>query len=554
MLNIFSKLSIYKCTVRSPLKAFLVILVVLTPCFSHADRKQNGHSVSYKKVYLEGNKPSSHAERVESSKKAGPAASSYTTRSKQKKAHNHRTSHSPSEQQEIPARMLQDIETESAFYNDTANAVSSVVSEELVAESIEAVPDQGTAMARLSSSSQVLSSGAYQHLDHVGPFLNREGDSYYEIGPEGDKMYLTLNPRLQEFATDLLAKNKVPWGAIVAIEPATGRVRALAGHSEVRSSMGQGLVSQSTFPAASLFKIITAAAAVETSGATADTNVNYRGGTYTLNKYNYLPDPRTDKVQMKLGTALGKSCNPAFARVALNNLSVEILTTYASNFGFTKNLAADFPVTPSTLTLKKDKYEFARTAAGFGSAYISPVHAASIAAALGNKGLMMRPYIVDTIVDRTGLVKVHKGVNVLDQVVLESTAEEVLRMMESTTTEGTGVKQFKVASPQLKKISIASKTGTLSGDNPKGRYYWFVAVAPVDNPTLAIASLVIDNGSARINGVGLGRLFYEYYFQTESLITTNQRSPQLDQISPDTVEADSSPETVAANDIPSSST
>lgn len=387
-----------------------------------------------------------------------------------------------------------------------------------------------TPMARLASTHVKSVDGGYRYLDHVGPFLKKDGNTYYEIGAGGDRMNLTLNPALQEHAEDLLAKFKVPWGAIVAIEPATGKVLALAGHSEVNKSGGQNVVSQSTFPAASLFKIITAAAAVETSGITADTNIHYRGGTYTLNKHNYLPNAKSDRVQMKLSTAMGKSCNPAFARVALNNLSVEILTQYAANFGFSKNLTIDFPVSPSTLSLRHDRYDFARTAAGFGDAYISPVHAASIAAALGNKGLMMRPYIVDSVVDRSGLIKVKKGVQVLDQIVLESTAEEVIRMMETTTTEGTGRKQFRVASPQLKKVSIAGKTGTLSGVNPKGRYYWFVAVAPLENPTLAIASLVIDNGTASINGVGLGRRFYEYYFQSESLLTST-RSQKEDKVS-----------------------
>lgn len=387
-------------------------------------------------------------------------------------------------------------------------------------ESSALLASQGSVGMKVVSPSEIIEVSnreGYQYLDHVGPFNNREGDSYYEVGPKGDKMYLTISPRLQEYAVELLKSSRVPWGAVVAIEPSSGKIRALAGYSQNRPKEGQALVAMNTFPAASLFKVITAAAAVETSGLSSQSVIKYRGGTYSLGKHNYLPSSKADKNSMTLSTALAKSCNPAFARVALNNLSVDILTQYANNFGFSKRLALDFPLAPSTLDMSQDDYTFARTAAGFGDAFVSPIHAAVIAAAVGNKGLMMRPYIVDSIVDRSGLVKVRNSSQVLEQVILESTAQEVLSMMEATVSEGTGRKQFSSASPQLKRISVASKTGTLSGKNPKGVYHWFIAVAPVENPSLAIATLVIDDGTARINGVGLGKKFYEKYFHTNSL-------------------------------------
>ncbi|HMP47364.1 MAG TPA: penicillin-binding transpeptidase domain-containing protein [Oligoflexia bacterium] len=353
-----------------------------------------------------------------------------------------------------------------------------------------------------------------QFINHIGPFLNKSGDRYFERTNNGNTAYLTLNVDLQEYATDLLKNYKVPWGALVAINPSTGRVLAMAGHSETEPMRSQKLVAENTFPAASLFKIITAAAAVETSGLVGNTPIRYRGGTYSLDKHNYLPNSAAGKQEMTLGTALAKSCNPAFARVALNNLSVDIITQYAHNFGFYKQLAADFPVSSSTLYTAPDSYSLARTAAGFGEALISPVHAAAMIAAVGNRGLMMRPYIVDSIKDKSGLLKMRNEPKAYEQVILESTAQELIAMMESTTTEGTGRKQFHSASHKLKQIPIASKTGTLTGTNPKGRNYWFVAVAPSDNPSVALAALVVDDGTARVNGVGIGRKFLEKYFDT----------------------------------------
>lgn len=359
------------------------------------------------------------------------------------------------------------------------------------------------------------SSGGFS-INHVGPFVNTDGKRYYEVLPSGERVALTIDPSLQYEAEALLRKYDLPNAAIVAIEPSTGKIKAISGYSS-GSSNGQSLVSRSSFPAASLFKMITASAAVEKVGLDSNTPVNYRGGTYSLGKHNYLPSAKADKQKMTLSQAMGKSCNPVFARVALNYLSSDVIKSYANNFGFGKPLAYDFPVNVSTFQLTRDEYTLARTAAGFGDVYISPVHAAAMVAALGNNGLMMRPYIVDSVVIGPGKYQILNNIAPQQRVVSAETSYEILQMMESTITDGTARRHFKLASPQLRSIPIAAKTGTLSGKNPKGVYHWFTAVAPVDKPVIAVAALVIDSGRARINGVGIGRQFLEKVFDKGSL-------------------------------------
>lgn len=353
-------------------------------------------------------------------------------------------------------------------------------------------------------------------ISHVGPFLNRDSRRYYEILPSGEKVVLTLDPDMQLAAESLLASYNLPYAAIVAIEPSTGRVKAMTGSSRVIKN-AETLAVRSSFPAASLFKMITASAAVEKKGLASNTPINYRGGTYALGPHNYLPNAKSDRQVMTLAQAMGKSCNPVFARVALNYLSPNVIKQYASNFGFGKPLAYDFPLSQSTISLDSDGYSLARTAAGFGDAYISPVHAASIVAALGNNGMMMRPYIVEGVVLGAGKIRLLNNSIALKQVVKPSTSSEILTMMESTVTEGTARKHFRIASPALRDISVAAKTGTLRGPNPKGTYHWFTAVAPVENPRIAISALVIDNGRAQINGAGLGRRFLDKIFSTRDL-------------------------------------
>ena len=372
--------------------------------------------------------------------------------------------------------------------------------------------------------------GATYSLKHVGPFKNSDGRRYYEILPNGEKVVLTLDPGMQEEAENLLSYYNLPYSALVAIEPDTGRIKAMSGFSSAELN-GQNLVARSSFPAASLFKMITASAAVETVGVTSGTPISYRGGTYALGKQNYLPNSKSDRMVMSLGQAMGKSCNPVFARVALNYLSPSVLRKYATSFGFGRQLTDDFPLRGSSISLGNDDYSFARTAAGFGDAYISPVHAASIVAAIGNRGLMMRPYLVEGVLLNSGRTKLLDNMRVMDQAINPSTAREILTMMENTVSEGTARKHFKLASPNLRNITVAAKTGTLKGPNPKGTYHWFTAVAPVENPKIAISALVIDNGRASVNGAGLGRRFLEKIFDQRSLtesakdITKNSNKP-----------------------------
>ncbi len=328
----------------------------------------------------------------------------------------------------------------------------------------------------------------------------------------GNIFYLTTDPALQQRAKSLLEEFRVPWGAIVAMDPRSGRILALAGHSAVDPAQ-EDMAIRAGFPAASLFKVITAAAAVERSGMNAETVIRYRGGAYTLNQSNYRPDTRRDQKTIELATALGKSCNPAFGRVALRSLSPQLLELYAESFLFNRSIPFELPLGRSTFATPQSDYELARTAAGFGEALLSPVHAAMIAGAMANGGMIMQPYLVDSVVAPDGLVKYHAHSRVLKRAVLDSTASKVLDMMQATVDHGTARKHFqRTRSTHLRAMRVAGKTGTLRGKNPEGVYHWFIAAAPVEDPQIAIAALVVDPGYARIGGTGLGVRFMESFF------------------------------------------
>ena len=327
----------------------------------------------------------------------------------------------------------------------------------------------------------------------------------------GNHFEFSIDKNLQSDAQSLLERYKVPWGALVAVQPQTGRLLALAGHSHVDGS-GAEFALRSGFPAASLFKIVTAAAAVERKGLTGEQKIHYRGGNYTLNRWNYRPNPKRDRRSMTLADALGKSCNPAFARVALENLSKDTLQSYAELFGFNSDLPFLYNVESSDYRNAGSDFVFARTAAGFGDVTISPLHAATLMATIANGGVMMQPTVVDRITSSDKELLYEVEPRVLRHAVLPSTARQLMQMMERTVDIGTARSQFRRST--LRGVKIAGKTGTLSGKNPRGVYHWFVAAMPAENPQVAIAALVINPGNARIRATGLGRRFLESWYDS----------------------------------------
>lgn len=347
-----------------------------------------------------------------------------------------------------------------------------------------------------------------RHMDNAG---------FYALDRSGKRLYFTLDPDLQLKAEALLQRYAVPWGAIVLMEPQSGRVLALASYSS-REPEGESVATRASFPAASLFKLITAAAAVEKAGMLGSNVIRFRGGNHDrITPGNFLPNNRKDRRSMSLTEALGKSCNPVFARVGTNYLSKAAIEHYATNFGFNTNLPFDIPLGTSQFFLQDDDYELARTSAGFGEVTMSPLHAALMTATIANRGQMMRPYLIDKVVSANGKIEYRSVPTLLRSPISQLTAGKLLEMMKATAETGTARRHFSQwRRSEFRDIDVAAKTGTLRGLDPEGIYHWFVATAPTKNPQIALAAMVIDPGGVRVKASGLGREMLEYFFQKRS--------------------------------------
>lgn len=329
------------------------------------------------------------------------------------------------------------------------------------------------------------------------------------VAPIGEtaRAILTLDPRLQQKLERTLQDWTVPWGATVLLEPASGRVLALAEHSRAQPGR-RGLALSALAPAASIFKIVTAAALLE-RGVGPEDEVCYHGGKHRLQPRLLSDDPRRDRRCLTLATAFGRSANVVFAKLADRGLDAAALRATADRFLFNEPIPFPRPIEASPASIPEDPFELANTAAGFGSVRLSPLHAALLAAVIANGGMLVPPVLVDETVGAP-LPAPPAPWRVVD----EAVAAQLAGMMRSTVTDGTARRVFRRSAAPLRGVSVAGKTGSLADRNPFRDYSWFVGYAPAENPQVVVASVVVNERLWRVRATTVAREALEAYFST----------------------------------------
>ncbi|HET8934557.1 MAG TPA: penicillin-binding transpeptidase domain-containing protein [Polyangiales bacterium] len=314
------------------------------------------------------------------------------------------------------------------------------------------------------------------------------------------RVELTLSPDLQDKARQIFEQYRVPYAAMAAIEPSTGRMLGYVGHS-LEAGSGDPVRDPSP-PAASVFKLVTASALVD-AGVSPTARTCFFGGKSRIDKANLQDNPRRDHSCASLDEALGKSLNCVFAKLADRHLDAAKLHSYGRAFGFGHVLPFELAPPASPFEVPGDRLEFARAAAGFWHTQMSPLHAALIAATIANDGAMPIPFAVQAESGRRGSRRV----------ISPNTARAVGHMMLRTVSDGTSRSAFldQRGRPILPGISVAGKTGSLSASNPYRAYSWWVGFAPADKPRIALAVLVVNSALWRIKSSFVAReLLREY--------------------------------------------
>lgn len=384
----------------------------------------------------------------------------------------------------------------------------------------DAQPLSASPVVNLMASPQPVS--REQVIERVAP-LARAGafPSAMEVDIDGVSINAlvnyTLDASLHDALTAIYLRYRPDFGAFVAIDPESGAIRTLTSFIRGEEQL-DNLSVRTAYPAASVFKIITATAAIDSGKATPTTVLPYNGKSTSLYKSQVLrhQDNRWTRYP-ELTEAFAKSINPVFARLGIYQVGAEGLRDYADRFGFDRVLFSDFDLSPSLVSLAlDDEWQIAEVASGYTKdILISPVHAAAMAAAVVNGGKLMAPHIVESLVDGARKPLYQSEITKLQQIMKPATALALKKLMVATVLQGSARHSFTNyrKDPNLKEVSVGGKTGSLTGYSPRGRHDWFVGYGEAsDGRKIAYASLVINKEKWYVRSAMVARLFLQEFF------------------------------------------
>ena len=408
-------------------------------------------------------------------------------------------------QQDAPAP---DESGDSQEAKDDERALESAVTSEID------VPDAGSPEhpAEVNAVPATAANAAAQHANHLEGLslwkkakLEGTGDAlgYFAEAAGGKKVRISVEPALQKQMAKLMRTYQPMQAALVAIDPKTGKVLALVEYA--KDGKSDGLATRPLYPAASVFKIITGAALLE-AGVSPDAETCFHGGLRGIVSKLLEDKPHIDRRCMSLSMALAKSANVVFAKMAVKHLDGESLRKEAERFLFNRPIW-DVPVEQSSANIPDTKLELAKSAAGFGKVKLSPLHAALIAAAVGNGGVAFEPSLIEEV-DGQAFQPTESS-----RLLKPETAATLRDMMKYTVTEGTATSSFRERGRSvLGDIEVAGKTGSLSNhQRPYMDYSWFVGFAPADDPKIALAAVIVNGLKWRIHAPYVAREAFRAY-------------------------------------------
>lgn len=338
----------------------------------------------------------------------------------------------------------------------------------------------------------------------------------------GNDLVLTIRPAAQALALRLL---RGKCGAVVALEPSTGRVLAMATNPTYNPNLVERHFAQATRTSApcgapllnratagkyqpgSTFKMVTASAALDTGRFTPDSHFYDPGyceeyGKQVRNAGN--PEAPETFGSVNLTTGFEHSINSVFCNVG-KTLGAATVLRYAERYGFYSLPPLETPEDERVESglynhgrlFKPKRPEFqvdpGRLAFGQERLQVTPLQMAMIAATIANHGVTMRPRLIERVVSPGGNRITHLRPEELGRPIKRQTADELTHMMELAVTGGTGT------AAQIPGIRVAGKTGTAETGRANINTTWFAAFAPADAPRVAIA-VVVENQAGGFGG------------------------------------------------------
>jgi cell division protein FtsI/penicillin-binding protein 2 len=294
----------------------------------------------------------------------------------------------------------------------------------------------------------------------------------------------TLSRDLTRSIWKILDRGRVALGHVLVMDPASGALLAYI------STDVERFPPTRPYPAASLVKVITMAAALDCAPEVVARPCRYVGNKYRLTPRRVDPPRRGHAVSLR--RALVTSNNQCFAQLAVHAVGGPTLLGAIDRFGW---FDVPGPGHPQGVVADPgdDSYALGRLGSGLGGARITPLHAVSLAAALAD-GWRVEPHWIRRVTDAEGRELALPPESPRRRVLTTELTTELREMLAETTVRGTARRAFRDrrGRPLLQQVKVAGKTGSLNGKDPDGRYEWFIGVAPADRPTIAIAVVSVQ--------------------------------------------------------------
>ncbi|MGE5445574.1 MAG: penicillin-binding protein 2 [Ignavibacteriales bacterium] len=362
----------------------------------------------------------------------------------------------------------------------------------------------------------------------------------------GADVILSIDIDLQIAAEEALGDK---YGAVVAMDPRTGQVLALVSHptfdprdfikgvdskewTELVKDPSFPLVNRATqgvYPPGSIFKIVTAAAALE-EGVIDTTTPFYCPGVYNFGKKTFRCWRKGGHGRVYLHQAIVGSCDVYFYNVA-RRLGIDRLARYIKGFGFGVPTGIDLSekagTSPSrewkSKTFKKPWYDGETIVTGIGQGYVSatPLQIAVMTAAVANGGMLLKPQIVKEVISPQGKTLFEYNPQENGRLPVEKRIMDIIRdALVGVVNEphGTG------KASKLDRMVVAGKTGTsqvVAQGSQGGKYLradqkdhaWFTSYAPAEKPEVVVTVFVEHGGMGGEVAAPIAKQILEAYLK-----------------------------------------
>ncbi|MBT4790107.1 MAG: hypothetical protein HON90_00925 [Halobacteriovoraceae bacterium] len=327
----------------------------------------------------------------------------------------------------------------------------------------------------------------------------------------------TLNEKLTKYIKKQLRRYRSDYASVVVIDNNTGKILSAVDYTRKTKSFGKNLTFSSSNPAASIFKVITAAELIENSEVNNESIFSYSGKATTLYKYQLKDKINRWTRYVPFQKAFALSNNVVFGKAAIKNTDYVGLRNMATKFGFNKKIAQLVSPGSSKLFAEGKQYALAELASGFNrDTMISPVHGAVIASVVANNGLFRKPTVISEVKDLEHDRVVWSPSFSIERVLSKKSAQNMQGLMELTVRRGTARSAFRPwKTKRIKDLNIGGKTGTITGGVPYGKRDWFISYAAPqgdEDKGISICVMIVNVKKWYIKSTVLAKKVIEYYY------------------------------------------